>query len=158
PSGPEPARGASTALGLKGDSAVDKTNFSGEVGPAQELNIHVDLARNFEAQGNFDAAVAEYQKAIDAVDRPGPHRGGRKATARHQALAHRRMAGALDRLGRFAQAETHYRTALKLHGDDPKVWNDAGYSYYLQGRYADAERSLKTAAKLDPNDPKIQTN
>ena len=68
------------------------------------------------------------------------------------------MAGALDRLGRFGQAEAHYRSALDLSPDDPKVWNDAGYSYYLQHRLADAERSLKTAAKFDPNNPRIQTN
>ena len=68
------------------------------------------------------------------------------------------MAGALDRLGRFGQAEAHYRSALELSPNDPKVWNDAGYSYYLQGRQADAERSLKTAAKLDPDNPRIQTN
>ena len=74
------------------------------------------------------------------------------------ALAHRRMAGALDRLGRFAQAEVHYQKALKLSPRDPKVWNDAGYSYYLQGRWPDAERALKTAAKLAPDDERIRIN
>ena len=46
-------------------------------------------------------------------------------------------------LGRFAQAETHYQKALKLSPKDPKIWNDAGYSYYLQGRWADAERGAQ---------------
>ena len=48
----------------------------------------------------------------------------------------------MDRLGRFAQAETHYQKALKLNPKDPKIWNDAGYSYYLQAGWADAERAL----------------
>ena len=68
------------------------------------------------------------------------------------------MASALDRLGRFEQAENEYSTALKLSPNDPKIWNDAGYSFYLQGRWTDAERALKTAAKLDPNNTRIMTN
>ena len=64
----------------------------------------------------------------------------------------------MDRLGRFAQAETHYKKALKLSPKDPKIWNDAGYSYYLQGRWADAERALKTAVRLAPDDERIRTN
>ena len=63
-----------------------------------------------------------------------------------------------DRLGRFAQAETHYQKALKLSPKDPKIWNDAGYSYYLQGRWADAERALNTAVRLAPEDERIRTN
>ena len=68
------------------------------------------------------------------------------------------MGGALDRLGRFAQAEVHYKKALKLSPKDAKIWNDAGYSYYLQGRWADAERALRTAAKLAPDDERIRIN
>jgi tetratricopeptide (TPR) repeat protein len=68
------------------------------------------------------------------------------------------MGGALDGLGRFAQAEVHYKKALKYSPKDPKVWNDSGYSYYLQGRWADAERALKTAAKLAPEDDRVRIN
>ncbi len=75
-----------------------------------------------------------------------------------EALAHRRIAGAMDRQGRFVQAETHYKKALKISPKDPKIWNDAGYSYYLQGRWVDAERALKTAVRLSPDDDRIRTN
>ncbi len=68
------------------------------------------------------------------------------------------MGSAFDRTGRFAQAETHYQKALKLSPKDPKIWNDAGYSYYLQGRWADAERALNTAVRLAPEDERIRTN
>jgi tetratricopeptide (TPR) repeat protein len=155
---PEPAPGVAGALGMKPDKVVDKARFEARATREQEVGVHIDLARLLETEGNFDSAVAEYQKAIDAADAPGRHHDGPRATAEQKALAHRRMAGALDRLGRFAQAETHYRQALKLDPDNPKVWNDAGYSYYLQHRWPDAIRSLKTAAKLAPNDGRIQTN
>ena len=59
---------------------------------------------------------------------------------------------------RFTQAENHYNQALKLAPRDSKVWNDVGYSYYLQARYPDAERALKTADAYEPNDPKTLTN
>jgi Flp pilus assembly protein TadD len=120
----------------------------------QRFHVHVDFGRVFESQGDFDNAALEYQQAITALETA---RRGRFQSADH-ALAHRRMAGALDRLGRFAQAEVHYKKALKFSPKDPKVWNDAGYSYYLQGRWSDAESALKTASRLAPQDERIRIN
>ncbi|MBX6316509.1 MAG: tetratricopeptide repeat protein [Isosphaeraceae bacterium] len=148
---------AATAAAATSEPGVIRTDFQAEVPTATEFNLHLDLGRAHEAQGRFEAAEAEYLKAIDLAERPGRHRGA-KPTAKQQAEAHRKLAGALDRQGHFAQAEAHYRTALKLAPNEPKIWNDAGYSYYLQGRMADAIRSLKTAAKLAPSDPRIATN
>ncbi len=138
------------------DSAVSKTDFHREVSQDQQYNVHLEMGRIYETQGSFEAAVAEYQKALDACADNGL--GGAKGIGARKALAHRRMGGAFDRLGRFAQAEAHYRDALKFNPDDPKVWNDSGYSDYLQGRWGDAERNLKMAAKLDPDNPRYQTN
>ena len=52
----------------------------------------------------------------------------------------------------------HYKKAIGLAPKDHRVWNDAGYSYYLQGRWADAERTLKSAERLAPEEPRIKTN
>ena len=134
-----------------------KTDFRGTVGRDREVNVHLDLARAFEAQGNDEAAVGEYQRAVEVADGPAGHRDGRVGKAA-KVLAHRRMANALDRLGQFAQAEVHYREALAIAPEDPRVWNDAGYSLYLQRRWADAERTLLQAARIAPDDPKVQTN
>jgi tetratricopeptide (TPR) repeat protein len=79
-------------------------------------------------------------------------------TPADQALAHRRMGGALDKLGRFPQAEEHYKQALQLDPKNAKIWNDAGYSYYLQGKLAQAQQALLTGNKLAPDDPRIRTN
>jgi Flp pilus assembly protein TadD len=116
--------------------------------------VHIDFGRVFESQGNMDAALVEYQEALTVLEgkRHGPFRPG------DEGLAHRRIAGVQDRLGRFAQAEVHYKKALKLSPKDPKVWNDAGYSYYLQGRWADSERALRMAKKLAPDDERVRTN
>jgi Flp pilus assembly protein TadD len=120
----------------------------------QRFQVHLDFGKVFEAQGNLDAAVVEYQGALDVVK---TRRRG-ELTLADEALANRRMGGAFDRLGRFAQAEVHYKKALKLTPKEPKIWNDVGYSYYLQQRWSDAERALRTAMKLAPEDARTRTN
>ncbi|MGE5755618.1 MAG: tetratricopeptide repeat protein [Planctomycetaceae bacterium] len=143
---------------MKTDLAPGRTEFRREVTPLQQFNVHLEVGRAQEAQEHFEEAVGEYQKAIDASQKHGSLLSGATITAAQRALAHRRIGAALDHLGRFAQSEVHYRAALELSPDDPKVWNDAGYSCYLQGRWDDAVRDLKMADKLDPGNPRVQTN
>ncbi len=135
-----------------------KTDFKAKVGPADEVKIHIDLGRVYETQENFDAAIGEYSRAIEAAQRKRSRKDGPVPGRDLHSLAHRRMGNVLDRIGQFEQAEVHYREALKHSPNDPKVWNDAGYSYHLQNRWADAERSLKTAVRLDKTDPRYQIN
>lgn len=122
--------------------------------PRQKFQVHIEFGRIFESQGNYDAAIKEYQDALTVLQER--RHGGLNPS--DEALAHRRIGGAMDKLGRFAQAEVHYKKALKLSHKDPRIWNDAGYSYYLQGRFAEAETALKTALKLAPDDERIRTN
>ncbi|MFI5458709.1 MAG: tetratricopeptide repeat protein [Isosphaerales bacterium] len=152
PQVPESATGAAAVA--QDRPGGPKTDFHETATDRQRFQVHIDFGRVFESQGNFDAAVLEYQDALTVLEttRRGPFQPA------DEALAHRRMGGALDRLGRFAQAEVHYKKALKLSPKDPKIWNDAGYSYYLQGRWTDAELALRTAGKLAPDDERIHTN
>jgi Flp pilus assembly protein TadD len=150
------SHGKKTAADTPGGGR-DRNGFSDKLTPEQEYNAHLELGRFQESQENFDLALGEYLKALQASESHSTLLGGAKNGTK-QALAHRRMGSALDRLGRFEQAENEYSTALKLSPNDPKTWNDAGYSFYMQGRWADAERALKTAAKLDPHNTKIMTN
>jgi tetratricopeptide (TPR) repeat protein len=151
---PQIPEGASTDVAAQIQPSGPATDFHAEATDRQAFQVHIDFGRVFETQGNFDGAVFEYQEAITVVE---TRRRGSLGPA-DRALAHRRMAGALDRLGRFAQAEAHYQKALALSPKDPKIWNDVGYSYYLQGRWPDAERALRTAAELAPDDERIRIN
>jgi tetratricopeptide (TPR) repeat protein len=143
---------------MKTDSALERTEFHREVTPLQRFNVHLEFGRAQEAQEHYAEAVGEYQKAIETCQKHDSLFSGPTVAAAQRALAHRRMGAALDHLGQFAQSEVHYREALMLSPDDPKVWNDAGYSCYLQGRWDDAVRDLKMADKLDPGNPRVQTN
>jgi Flp pilus assembly protein TadD len=118
------------------------------------VQLHLDLARVLDSQGQPDLATAEYQKAV-AEARPERLRGG---SAQERARLHRRLGNANDRLGRFDDASGHYRQAQKLAPDDPDVWNDAGYSAYLQGYWNESERLLRKAIALDPTHARALTN
>jgi Flp pilus assembly protein TadD len=152
PAVPETVAPGTVAVNLT--KAYDPNGFRKDVTQDQRIHVHIDFGRVFESQGKFEAALSEYQQALAACE----HKGFGRSRSADEALAHRRMGNALDRLGRFAQAEMHYKQALKLSPRDPKIWNDAGYSYYLQGRWADAERTMKTGMKIAPEDVKLKTN
>lgn len=148
---------ASQATAPADPEAVDSgqdLKFHANATTRQRFQVHIDFGRVFESEGNYDSAVMEYQEALKVFkDRK---QGGLKPA--DEALAHRRIGGALDKLGRFPQAEEHYKQALALDPHNPKIWNDAGYSYYLQGRFAQAQQALLTGNKLAPEDPKIRVN
>jgi tetratricopeptide (TPR) repeat protein len=157
---PESARpGSVPSIMNKPDPAVQRTGLlRSKAEPGQAVNVHLDLGKALESREEYEAAVAEYQQAIDAINGPERPHGGPRIPHDMKALAHRRMAVALDHLGRFEQAEAHYRAALKLRSGDAKLWNDVGYSYYLQRRWDDSERALRTAYKLDGENPMVLTN
>jgi Flp pilus assembly protein TadD len=120
--------------------------------PEKAFEAHIDLGRASEGQKRHGDAVSHYRRALELA-------GSRGADARgRQALAHRKLAGALDRQGKLAESAPHHEAALKLAPGDPKTWNDAGYSAYLRGDLAAAEERLRQAAKLAPDDPLIQNN
>ena len=149
----EQAAGAEPVDGQK-KGLSPTTDFHATATDRQRFQVHIDFGGVFEKQGNFDAAALEYQDALTVVE--SKKRGTFQLD--DLALAHRRLGGALDRLGRFPQAEVHYGKAIKTTPNDANVWNDAGYSYYSQGRWGDAERALRTAAKLAPEDERIRIN
>ena len=144
------ARGQKTTAA--GNPGQDRNRFPSKLTQEQQYNAHLELGRFQESQENFDLALNEYQRALEACESHSMLLAGAKNTAK-QALAHRRMGQALDRLGRFEQAEIEYSTALKLSPNDPKVWNDAGRSFYLQGRWADAERGSRPPRNSTPTTP-----
>jgi Flp pilus assembly protein TadD len=118
----------------------------------------MEMGRGHEAQGQLEAAAVDYVRAIESLEKPGRRHGSAHELAGQKATAHRKLAVVLDRLGRFAESDVHYKAALKAAPDDPKVWNNAGYSLYVQGRWEESERALRTAARLAPDDPTVATN
>ncbi|MFO0956402.1 MAG: tetratricopeptide repeat protein [Isosphaeraceae bacterium] len=123
----------------------------------EQVKVHTDLARAAEAQGDIDAALDQYEKALKAIATTAP-KGRSSSLAIAEAQVHRRKAGMLDRAGRFDLAESSYKKAIALNGKDPRAWNDMGYSYYLQGKWDEAVTALKKAHELDPKDERAAVN
>jgi Flp pilus assembly protein TadD len=136
------------------DVGIERAGFSSEITPEQRISTHIDLARALDDQGRGEDALAEYQKAVEAIEATRKFRGD----AAERARLHRRAGGALDRLGKFEEAAAHYKEARRLAPRDADAWNDSGYSLYLRGRFDEAVKALRTARGLDAGNPRILTN
>ena len=64
----------------------------------------------------------------------------------------------LDQLGRHAEAQRHYSTALKISPDEPSVLSNLGLSYALMKDLKRAEVTLRRAAAQPNADPKVRQN
>lgn len=165
--------GAATGLlpaahaATKVDDALRRASFDeapaadSRPGKAPELSrriaLAVDLGRAKEAEGRWEDALLDYQRAVELA------RGGNKRFRSHAVnaelgSAYHRMGVACDRLGRFGQAREHYAEALRLRPTDARVWNDAGYSDSLQGNSEEAIRKIKEALRLAPTDARVANN
>jgi Flp pilus assembly protein TadD len=64
----------------------------------------------------------------------------------------------LDQLGRHADAQRHYLTALKIAPDEPSILSNLGLSYALAKNLREAEATLRRAAAHTPVDPRVRQN
>ncbi len=74
------------------------------------------------------------------------------------ATAHHGMAMAADLSQQWAEAEYHYRQALRVRPRDANLLCDIGYSYLLQNRYSEASRYLNHAVEINPQHESAQMN
>ena len=66
----------------------ENTTFHKTATDRQKFQVHIDFGKVFEAQGNLERAVQEYQDALKVAE----GRGHGELTAADEALAHRRIA------------------------------------------------------------------
>lgn len=71
---------------------------------------------------------------------------------------HHRLAKVLDRQKRHREAQMHYAEAQRLAPDKHEIFNDLGYSFYLQGQLNKAESALAKAVQAEPNNARYRNN
>lgn len=64
-----------------------------------------------------------------------------------------------DRQRRYAEAQENYQRAILLaENREPDLFNDLGYSFFLQGKLDKAESATRKALALRPTEPKYHNN
>jgi Flp pilus assembly protein TadD len=94
--------------------------------------------------GDFDQALAVLDRA-HTPDQPDWHILSAQGAV-------------LDQMGRHAEAQRYYLTALKIVPDEPSVLSNLGLSYALSKDLKDAEATLRRAAAQRPVDPRVRQN
>ena len=110
----------------------------------QIADVKLSLARSLEMEGQYDAALDEYRKAIDKSPK--------------EATPYWRMAVINDRRGNIQESDQLYRKALALDPKNADIHCDYGYSLYLQRRWAEAEEAFREALKLSPQNRRAHNN
>ncbi len=101
-------------------------------------------ARNLESSGKLDDARAAYEKLI--------------ALSADRYEAYHRLAVVCDRQRRHREALDLYTQAVERQAEDPELWNDLGYSLFLQGRLDQSERALAKAVAMAPRNARFRNN
>jgi Flp pilus assembly protein TadD len=61
-------------------------------------------------------------------------------------------------MGRHAEAQRHYETALRIAPDEPSILSNLGLSYALAKDLRRAEATLRKAAVRQPVDQRVRQN
>jgi Flp pilus assembly protein TadD len=104
--------------------------------------------------GEYGRALAEagdYEQALDVLGRAhSPDQPDWHIVSAQGAV--------LDQLGRHAEAQRYYQTALKIVPNEPTVLSNLGLSYALSKDLPNAEATLRRAAEHRPVDPRVRQN
>jgi Flp pilus assembly protein TadD len=110
--------------------------------------------KNREVLGAFGRALADagnFQQALEVLDRAH--------TMDNPDWRILSVKGAvLDQMGRHADAQRHYASALRLKPDEPSVLSNLGLSYALSKNLPMAEATLRKAAAQPGARPKVRQN
>ncbi len=109
----------------------------------KSIEPYVALGEIYRAKENYAEAAAQYAHALQLAGNPEPS---------HWSLYYARGI-CNERLGKWADAETDLKLALKLSNDHPQVLNYLGYSWIEQGVHLEeALAMIEKAVELRPTD------
>ena len=115
--------------------------------PAPRTESFAELmgkGRNYETSGKLDKAREIYESLIVAYS--------------DRAEAYHRLAVVADRQRRYREAQGLYSEALRLEPNNPQLFNDLGYCFFLQGQLGKAESALIKAVAMEPSNERYHNN
>src|SRR5580692_3310783 len=115
-----------------------------------KVDVALHYAQALRATGQRAQAGA-YEQALDVLGRAhSPDQPDWHVLSAQGAV--------LDQLGRHAEAQRYYQTALKIVPNEPSVLSNLGLSYALSKDLPNAEATLRRAAGYRPVDPRVRQN
>ncbi len=118
-----------------------------DIEAAISLNIEEPAAYDYDLigrieyeEGNYEAAIANYEQALALVTENDP-------------WIHNRLGDTYYELSAWDQAETQYRTAIELAPEEPLFVENLGFTLNLAGRPEEALDTLFQAADLGSDNP-----
>jgi len=117
--------------------------------------VRILLARAYYFNGDYDLAIAEYQRALDIMAGYAQRSSGTKAQATYEELMfeiHFDLAHCYEALQDPLRALDEYRRALRFRPKDGRVYNNMGLNYFFIREFDKAAACFRRALKLDPRD------
>jgi lipoprotein NlpI len=130
---------AEVALKIAGDALAQL-----RLKPEEKANLHYQRALTQVFLGNFEAAIADYQQAMDLVP---AHLG-----------AYVGLADAYAAAGQKEKALAAFDKTVAAFPQNPLVFNNRGMYVQQQGKFADAIVDFTRAIEIDPNYHYAYTN
>jgi Tfp pilus assembly protein PilF len=142
-----PSPGAKAA-----DDAPPLPRAPNDLAPDQQARLCLDTGRQLDKAGDDEGALEQYEHVLE-LD-PSNY------------LAMRRLSVLYDRQARWDRAEEFYKKVVRVRPNDPDVWSDWGYSYYLRGgepeqarkNWLEAEAKLRQALQINPKHERAHSN
>ncbi len=97
-----------------------------------------------ESQGNYQAAIEKYLKAIKMDS--------------SSIAAYNRLAMLYLKLRKYDLAEDKLKEAIMMHPQSASLHNNLGFTYLLEHRYKDSEAELRNALAINSNYVKAHIN
>lgn len=129
---------AARRLFRQGDFQSAATAFHKIIERAPSSQAYAGLVQSFLKQDDVKAADKSSQKAVEAFP--------------HSALAHTTRGDVYFRRGLMPDAETEYKTALKLDEQCARAWLGKGKMDAVLARHQSAREAVARAHELDPDD------
>ena len=107
-------------------------------------SLHLERGKSLERQGDLVAAIAEYEKALEA----NPESGG--AAIGLMSISALR--------GKFEEAEEHYQLAVERSADPAELNYHLGVLRSIQKRYGEAAEAYRQSLAADPDNADALSN
>jgi Flp pilus assembly protein TadD len=144
---------SNAAVGLRYAQSLRATGQRAQAVAVLE-RIAIQYPHNMAVLGEYGRALADagdYNQALQVLDRAhSPDEPDWHILSVQGAV--------LDQLGRHAEAQRYYLTALKIVPDEPSVLSNLGLSYALSKDLPNAEATLRRAVAQHPADTRVMQN